>query len=321
MNIQKLVRIAVAVGLAGLVIVVTARPAPAQMFPGVSIKAASAPPQPRGAIPLPAQTDAEPSTLPGESWITVNGGRPAVRNVTQPTLTPFLPPPGKATGAAVVIAPGGGYMMLSVDSEGWSVARWLAERGVAAFVLKYRLKPTPAGMDAFMGALGTMLSGAASKASEGNGQLAAFPPSIDDAEAAMRLIRAKAADWHVDPKRVGMIGFSAGAITTVALGVSAPPDARPDFIAPIYGWMKAIDVPADAPPMFIALAADDPLMGRQGYGIVESWQKANRPIELHVYERGGHGFGADGMPGTTSTHWKEELNWWLESRGLLKKTS
>jgi acetyl esterase/lipase len=162
------------------------------------------------------------------------------------------------------------------------------------------------------------MSGAASKSAESNGQFAAFPPSLDDAEAALRLVRAKAADWHIDPKRVGMIGFSAGAITTVALGISGPPDARPDFIAPIYGWMKPVEVPADAPPMFSALAADDPLMGQQGYGIVESWHKANRPVELHVYEHGSHGFGADGMPGTTSTHWKEEFYWWMEARGLLK---
>jgi acetyl esterase/lipase len=147
------------------------------------------------------------------------------------------------------------------------------------------------------------------------------PLAPQDALAALKLVRRDAARWHVDPARVGMIGFSAGAIT--ALQAALAPDGGPAFFGYIYGPMLRVVVPAQAPPMFAAYALDDGLFGRQGFGIVESWHAAQRPVELHAYEggdhayeRGDHGFGV-GKTGTTSTLMLEEFTAWLESRGLL----
>lgn len=238
-----------------------------------------------------------------------------VRNVSVPTITPVLPPPGKATGAAVLIAPGGAFLSLSMDTEGYEVARRLADRGIAAFILKYRTNPVPDGEPAFMQMVGQVMGEAARP---GGTQSIADPAAHADALAALRLIRSRAAEWHVDPARVGMIGFSAGAMTTLNAVLTGAPADRPAFFGYIYGPMGAVDVPKDAPPMFAALAMDDPLFGRQGYGIVQAWQGANRPVELHVYERGDHGFGT-GHPGTTTILLMPEFEAWLDARGLLGK--
>lgn len=121
----------------------------------------------------------------------------------------------------------------------------------------------------------------------------------------------------MDPAHVGMIGFSAGAKTTLNATLEGKGEARPAFIGYIYGPMKAITVPADAPPMFNAIAMDDILFKGQGFGIVEAWRQARRPVELHAYERGQHGFGA-GLPGATSTGVLPQFLEWLRMRGLLK---
>src|SRR5439155_841171 len=160
-----------------------------------------------GTGPLPG------ATAP-EAWHTQYGSLFA-RNVTVATLTPFLPAPGKATGTAVIVAPGGGFRTLSMDNEGWNVARALAARGVAAFVL----------------------------------------------------IRRGAGEWHVDPTRIGMVGFSAGAMLTMATTLAGD-DSKPAFIGTIYGPLAPVAVPADAPPLFVALAADDPLFGNAGTGLI-----------------------------------------------------
>lgn len=234
------------------------------------------------------------------------------RNVAVPTMTPVLPDPAKATGAAVVVAPGGAYLSLSMDSEGFQVARWLADHGIAAFVLKYRLNPTPADDAAFMGVVGRTMSAIV----QGQPRTIAEPRAAPDALQALKLVRERAATWHVDPKRVGVIGFSAGAMTALQSVLTGEGAARPAFVGYIYGPMLAVDVPAGAPPMFAALALDDPLFGKQGFGIVEAWHKAGVPVELHAYERGDHGFGM-GRPGTTTTLVMDEFRLWLASRGLL----
>jgi acetyl esterase/lipase len=234
-----------------------------------------------------------------------------VRNVSRPTLTPFLPDPSKATGAAVIIAPGGAFKVLSMDGEGWSVAKWLADHGIAAFVLKYRLNTTSEDDAVF---LKEILKAFAGAASIGVGDLKE-PRATQDASAAIRHVRANAAKWRIDPKRIGLMGFSAGAITTLNTVLQAKPADRPDFIGYIYGPMTAVQVSGDAPPMFAALAVDDPLFGGQGFGIVEAWRSAKRPVELHAYETGGHGFGM-GKPGSTSTQLMDQFYAWLRSRGL-----
>jgi acetyl esterase/lipase len=139
---------------------------------------------------------------------------------------------------------------------------------------------------------------------------------IADARAAFALIRTRAAEWHVNPGRIGMIGFSAGAMLTMTTTLDGQ-DARPAFIGNIYGPLNAVTVPADAPPMFVALAADDPLFGNSGFGLIDSWRAAKRPVEFHLYEQGGHGFGMYKKT-TTSTGWFEAFVAWMGMRGFLK---
>jgi acetyl esterase/lipase len=275
-------------------------------------------------IAIPAQPDAivlGTGPLPGatvqESWHTQYGSLFA-RNVTVATLTPFLPDPAKATGAAVIVAPGGGFRTLSMNNEGWDVARALNDKGVAAFVLKYRLNQTPADMDAFNKSMAEMFSGAARRPPPGpNDAATTLAPQIADARAAFALVRSRAKDWHVDTDRIGMVGFSAGAMLTMATALHGQ-DAKPAFLGDIYGPLAAATVPADAPPLFIALAADDPLFGNSGYGLVDSWRAAKRPVEFHLYEQGGHGFGMY-QKAATSTGWFDDFARWLGMHGYLKR--
>jgi len=277
-------------------------------------------------IATPAQPDAIPlgtGVLPdapvAESWHRQYGSRFA-RNVTQATLTPFLPDPAKATGAAVIVAPGGGFRTLSMDNEGYDVAKALAARGVAAFVLKYRLNQTPAAMPAFEQSMAAMFSATARPPRQTpEQQIAGLAPQIADARAAFALVRSRAAQWRVDPSRIGMIGFSAGAMLTLATELAGQ-DAKPAFIADIYGPLTAVTVPADAPPMFVALAADDPFFGNGGFGLIESWRAAKRPVEFHLFEQGGHGFGMYDKT-TTSTGWFDAFARWLTMHGWAKAAS
>lgn len=234
----------------------------------------------------------------------------------RPTITPFLPDPAKATGAAVIVAPGGAYYILSMKAEGWDVARWLADHGIAAFVLKYRVDPTPRDLPGMQQALDARMGAVLSNRAPGDVPVARQPQAVADAQAALRLIRARAGEWKVDPARVGMIGFSAGAMTVLEATLADAPDARPAFTAAIYPPMNRAAVPAQAAPLFVALAADDPLFGGRGFGLVESWQTSRRPVELHYYERGDHGFGL-GRPGTTTTAMMDQFLLWLASRGML----
>ncbi|HXD22074.1 MAG TPA: alpha/beta hydrolase fold domain-containing protein [Gemmatimonadaceae bacterium] len=275
-------------------------------------------------IQIPAEPNAIPlysGVAPGseasrqvELWDEIMGERIA-RNVTRPTLTPVLPDPGKANGTAVVVAPGGAFMMLAMDNEGYPVARALAEKGVAAFVLKYRVDATPEDEKAFQAAADARFAGAA-KAGADRVAPIHQPLATKDGLAALALIRARAQEWHVDPNRVGMIGFSAGAMTVLQVTLADDP-VRPDFVALIYGPMTPVTLPAKVPPAFIALAADDPLFGNSGFGIVESWKKAGAPVELHYYEKGGHGFGTHHL-NATSDSWIGQFEAWLGARGLLR---
>lgn len=273
-------------------------------------------------IAIPDQPNAivlNTGPLPGatakESWHTQYGSFFA-RNVTVATLTPFLPDPAKATGAAVIVAPGGGFRTLSMNNEGWDVAKALADKGVAAFVLKYRLNPTPEDMPAFEKSMAEMFSGTARRPPAPRDSSAALAPQIADARAAFALVRSRAKEWRVDADRIGMIGFSAGAMLTLATTLHGQ-DAKPAFIADIYGPLAAVDVPADAPPLFVALAADDPFFANSGYGLIDSWRAAKRPAEFHLYEQGGHGFGMYPKE-TTSTGWFDAYVRWLGMHGYLK---
>ncbi|MBO9545008.1 alpha/beta hydrolase [Caulobacter sp.] len=276
-------------------------------------------------IAIPAQPNAitlNTGPLPGataqESWHSQYNSVFA-RNVTVATLTPFLPDPAKATGAAVIVAPGGGFRTLSMENEGWDVAKALADKGVAAFVIKYRLNQTPADMAGFEKSMTQMFSATAARPRpDPAAAIAGLAPQIADARAAFALVRQRSAEWHVDPDRIGMVGFSAGAMLTLATTLSGE-DAKPAFIGLIYGPLSSVNVPADAPPAFVALAADDPLFATTaGFGLIDSWRAAKRPVEFHFYEQGGHGFGMY-QKSTTSTGWFDAYARWLGMHGYLKK--
>ena len=164
-----------------------------------------------------------------------------------------------------------------------------------------------------------MFSGAARRPPASGDPSETLAPQIADAAAAFALVRSRARQWDVDPDRVGMIGFSAGAMLTMAATLYGK-EVRPAFIANIYGPLSAMKVPADAPPLFIALAADDPFFANTGYGLIDSWRAAKRPVEFHLYENGGHGFGMYKKE-TTSTGWFENYASWLRMHEFLKRKS
>jgi len=279
---------------------------------------------------LPFEVPAEPNAIPlgtggvkdqpaSESWFR-QWGEPMVRNVSTATLTPYLPDPAKANGTAVIVAPGGGYRWLSINNEGWKIAKALNERGVAAFVLKYRLIPTPPTLEGLKESMTSMFSAMTPKPGEPDAQKPR-PPAWDlsnqltDAEAAYALIVKNAKEWGIDTDRIGMMGFSAGAGLTMHCTLKSE-KMKLAFIAPIYGGMGAVEVPKNAPPMFTAIAADDFLFKGE-FGVVKSWFEAGKPVEFHLYQDGGHGFGM-GYPGHPTYYWFEPFTHWLDHNGFLK---
>lgn len=260
----------------------------------------------------------EGQTAP-ETWFR-QWGDPMARNISTATLTPFLPKAGKANGAGVIVAPGGGFRWLSMGNEGWEVAQALADRGVAAFVLKYRLHPTPESLDAFRESMNRTFAAAATSSEASKDTPRPSPPRMDlsnqleDAEAAYAMIVKRAREWGVDTARLGMIGFSAGAGLTMHATLTSR-SMELDFIGPIYGGMGPVEVPKNAPPMFNVIATDDFLFRGQ-FGIIDSWFKAGRPVEFHLYQTGGHGFGL-GNPNRTSNRWFDAFMHWLEVNQFL----
>lgn len=300
--------------ICALALLATALPAAAQTRRDID-----PPAQPPGAIVLKTPGAPAAAVTP-ETWTMSSGDNvPVVQNVSVPTLTPFLPPKGKATGAAVIIAPGGGFVLLAMDHEGWAVARWLQSQGVAAFVLKYRVLPTEpkaAGLDKANAQFAA--GGPAARLRRiGDGS----KPAMQDAQEAMRVLRARAAEWGVDPDRIGLMGFSAGAIATLGLALADDPATRPAFIAPIYGGLSLPltggAIPANPPPMWTSQAADDPLFGKTDFALIPAWQAKGGSVELHLYEKGGHGYGYPGRKGTSTTQWPSDFLAWMRARGYL----
>jgi acetyl esterase/lipase len=259
---------------------------------------------PSGAPGSEGKTDPEVVTERGKTGVHDRH----ISRVHNPTLTVYLPPRDKATGAAVVICPGGGHTILAIDHEGYDVARWLNSIGVAGIVLKYRLARTPgAGYEVDVHALA-------------------------DARRAIRLVRGHGEEWGIDPKRVGLMGFSAGGeLTALAstrsegetAGASDPidrPSSRPDFQVLIYpgGKPESFEVTKDSPPAFLLVAADDRISAERTVASFSALRKAGVPAELHVYGRGGHGFGMHEIAAPVA-HWPSRLQEWMGDRGLLKK--
>lgn len=241
---------------------------------------------------------------------------PVVANVAKPTLTAFLPTSDKATGTGAVICPGGGFFALAIDNEGNELAKWLAARGVAAFVLRYRLVKTGANGPAEFNAT-LVRPGSFDSITK-----PIIPLAIADGQAAVAYVRAHASEFGVSPERVGIIGFSAGGTLAAALAFQYDRESRPAFVAPIYAYtapVKLDPVPADAPPMFVAAASDDQLgLAPASVGLYSKWIAAKKPAELHMYAKGGHGFGMR-KQGTASDTWIDQFGNWLTLQGFLKK--
>src|SRR5262245_54208119 len=178
-----------------------------------------------------------------------------VRNVTRPTLTVFLPDASIATGTAVIVCPGGAFHFLAIEHEGIDVARWLNARGIAAFVLRYRLIKTPVSEDEFTQAV---QQNRADRSRFREHRQRLEPLILADGQQAVRLVRQRASEWGIASDRIGILGFSAGGLVTAMVALQHDTDSRPDFAAPIYSApLEALQVPADAPPLFIAVADDD----------------------------------------------------------------
>lgn len=228
-------------------------------------------------------------------------------SVSKPSMTIVRPKAGSANGTAMIVAPGGGFISLVWDLEGTEIADWLAARGVTVFILKYRVSlPTPA-------EAGVTDSAQRAALMEPRRKLA-----VADALQAIALVRKNAEKWGIDPNRVGMMGFSAGAVTTMGTVLADNPSQRPNFAGVIYGAVPGgVTAATDSPPLFIVHAQDDPLIpSTSSTAIFDAWQAVKRPAELHIYAQGGHGFGmrAQGLP---VDRWALDFEAWLGSRGLI----
>lgn len=271
-----------------------------------------------GAAPLPlvAQPIVPlwPGDAPGSEGRTepekvrvTDGGDRVISGVHQPNLTVYLPKAGTATGTAVIVCPGGGHRELWADHEGHAVARWLAAHGIAGFVLKYRL------------------------AREAGSTYRVEVEALADAQRALRLVRARAAEWQLDPARVGILGFSAGGeLAALASrkydegeGKSADPvsreSAKPAFQALIYpGRSAAIEPAAGNPPAFLLAGYDDRQDISEGLAEVYlRFKRAGVPAELHLYTGAGHGFGERTNTTGPVAAWLDRFREWLDGRNLL----
>ena len=245
------------------------------------------------------------------------------RNVVIATLTHFKPAPGTANGTAMIIAPGGAFHFLMIDHEGHDMARRLADRGVACFVLRYRVARTPdddEDLHAFrMGLRERLGRPAQDEINPPNRDFVGEPRMYGEADGrqAVRFVRERAAEFGVDPQRIGVAGFSAGG--GVAMGAVFEYEAatRPDFAVAVYpAYRGGLPVPADAPPLFIVAVDDDeqvpPMSSSRLY---EAWHAAGKSAELHVFASGAHGFGMR-QQGTLSDAWYGLLENWISAQGL-----
>jgi len=223
-----------------------------------------------------------------------------IMNVVTPTLSAYLPDPARATGTGVIIAPGGAFVALAMTLEATDAAKWLQQRGIAAFVLKYRT--IEKNFEGIRPGLNLDTAGRYGMA---------------DGIQALKVVRQHAAQWHVEPNRIGFMGFSAGAMVASATLLQQDSAARPNFAALIYGGPFGVmpAVPAKLPPVFMAWAQDDPVALGTTVRLYDALVAAGNKPEAHVFTSGGHGFGM-AKRGTTSDHWIDELYYWLEAQGF-----
>jgi len=213
-----------------------------------------------------------------------------ISNVSTPTLQIFRPAPSVNTGTSVVIAPGGGLRVLSINSEGVDVAKWLNTKGITAFVLKYRLLPENDG-------------GLPNESEDNQNASSVMTKKVakvlelatSDGLNAMSYVRSNAKVLGIDPNKIGFMGFSAGGAVTLGVTFNYTKTNRPNFIVPVYPWMTVLgnySVPQDAPPMLIICASDDQYdLAHESVDLYSAWSKSGKSAALHMYSRGGHGFG------------------------------
>jgi acetyl esterase/lipase len=250
----------------------------------------------------PSEIPLYPGAAPGsEKWdweeksVTRPNGLPIVTDVVKPVLIHYPAEKGKAVGSAMVVAPGGGFRALMMSYEGADIARRLNAMGVDAFVLKYRLIHDAPG----------------APAREDVVKMAG-----EDGRQAVRFVREKAGELGYRPDRVGMIGFSAGGMVT-SQALFGPKETRPDFVALIYGIREIKEIPDPAPPLFLAVAADDAGFVAQTVDLFTAYRKAKGPAELHVFQAGAHGFV---NKGGGADHFMDRLEEWLRANNRLSKT-
>jgi acetyl esterase/lipase len=265
---------------------------------------------------VPGEADFKPPAANPKAKAPKDDGTIRVALVTEPTITLFRAPAGKANGTAVLVCPGGAYNILAFNKEGTEIAEWLNSIGVTAAVLKYRVPR------------------------RSNETPHAAP--LQDAQRGLRLMRQHAAEWGINPKSVGILGFSAGGHLTVMAGTHwgettyPKQDAadelscRPDFLIPIYPaylgdertpgpLSPLVRVTKETPPTFCAVTSDDALRGMNAALLYVELKKAGVPAELHVYTRGGHGYGM--RPSENPVHtWPQRCEEWMGAMGLLAKT-
>jgi acetyl esterase/lipase/lysophospholipase L1-like esterase len=242
-----------------------------------------------------------------------------IYNVSKPTLTVY---PADSTvwptGTAVIVCPGGGFQSLSITQEGYAVVKWLQQKGITAFLLKYRLNHT-LGHDPYKEEI-------ENRGAKANGleKESVVPMAIADARQALAYVRQHASEYGVLPDRIGIIGFSAGGTLAASVAYDYTPGNKPDFVAPIYAYFPPSmqhTPAADAPPMFLAAASDDSFdLETHSSSLYETWIKSGHSAELHIYAKGGHGFGMNEQ-GLPTDSWKDRFSDWLNLKGFLKPTT
>ncbi|HEY2823017.1 MAG TPA: alpha/beta hydrolase [Candidatus Acidoferrum sp.] len=256
-----------------------------------------------------------PENYPEKAYFSKVWNTDVVSNVTKPSLMVFKPSAATKNGTAAIICPGGGFMALSITSEGTDAAKYLSERGVTTFVLKYRLAHT--GDDATQ----EFASAFTNREQFDRTMSKVIPLSVADGIAAVTYVKQHAADFGVSPHGVGIIGFSAGGVVAAGATLRPAPGGTSAFVAVIYGsasMFKDTPVPADAPPAFIAAATDDNLgLAPDSIALYQKWVDAHKSAELHMYAKGGHGFGMHKHDIPTD-HWIERFTDWLQLQGFLK---
>ena len=270
-----------------------------------------------------------------ETWTHPEGqtgadGNIVYYNVSTPEMTVYLPDPSVATGAAMVVCPGGAFCLLSYTTEGTLVANELCKRGIAAIVLKYRTTPIlndkgevsndPAEMQKFVMALmSKSMTDPNLTATQNCLDMEHSHLSFEDADRAISLVRENAAKWNINPEKIGIVGFSAGAVVAMHQALVHSEAGRPNFSGVVYGgWVEGWEAPADAAPLFVCSPVYDIFHPEECITAYQIWQKAKLPVELHCYSDCQHGFGA--VPtGKSSDLWLEAMTRFMQDTGFLTK--